>query len=61
MEQERLVVAMAAPQDLGKLDELRFSTGMEISPRLAFRSEVLKAIAKYYGRSEWETTIQAQL
>ena len=56
MEQERLVVAMAAPQDLGKLDELRFSTGMEISPRLAFRSEVLKAIAKYYGGSEWETT-----
>src|SRR6266404_9708354 len=56
MEQERLVVAMAAPQDLAKLDELRFSTGMEISPRLAFRSEVLKAIAKYYGGSEWETT-----
>jgi type IV pilus assembly protein PilB len=55
MEQERLVVAMAAPQDLGKLDELRFSTGMEISPRLAFRSEVLKAIAKYYGGGEWET------
>jgi len=29
---------------------------MEISPRLAFRSEVIKAIAKYYGSSEWETT-----
>ena len=56
MEQERLVVAMAAPQDLAKLDELRFSTGMEISPRLAFRSEVLKAITKYYAGSEWEIT-----
>src|SRR3977135_656019 len=56
MEQERLVVAMAAPQDLGKPDELRFSTGMEISPRLAFRSEVLKAIAKYYGGGERGTT-----
>ena len=55
MEQERLVIAMAAPQDLGKLDELRFSTGMEISPRLAFRGEVLKAIAKYYGGDEWGT------
>jgi len=55
MEQERLVVAMASPQDLGKLDELRFSTGMEISPRLAFRGEVLKAIAKYYGGGEWGT------
>jgi type IV pilus assembly protein PilB len=58
MEQERLVVAMAAPQDLAKLDELRFTTGMEISPRLAFRSEVHKAIAKYYGGGEWETASQ---
>jgi type IV pilus assembly protein PilB len=49
MEQERLVVAMAAPQDLVKLDELRFTTGMEISPRLAFRGEIHKAIAKYYA------------
>jgi type IV pilus assembly protein PilB len=49
MEQERLVVAMAAPQDLAKLDELRFTTGMEISPRLAFRGEIHKAIAKYYA------------
>jgi type IV pilus assembly protein PilB len=58
MEQERLVVAMAAPQDLAKLDELRFTTGMEISPRLAFRSEVHKAITKYYGGGEWETASQ---
>src|SRR5882762_11536598 len=49
MEQERLVVAMAAPQDLAKLDELRFTTGMEISPRLAFRGEIHKAIIKHYS------------
>jgi type IV pilus assembly protein PilB len=55
MEHGRLIVAMATPQDLAKLDELRFSTGMEISPRLAFRSEVLKAVAKYYEGGEWET------
>jgi type IV pilus assembly protein PilB len=52
MEQERLVVAMAAPQDLAKLDELRFTTGMEISPRLGFRGEIHNAIAKYYAGGE---------
>jgi type IV pilus assembly protein PilB len=52
MEQERLVVAMAAPQDLAKLDELRFTTGMEISPRLAFRGEIQNAIVKYYAGYE---------
>jgi len=61
MEQERLVVAMAAPQDLGKLDELRFSTGMEISPRLAFRSEVLKAIRQILWWQRMGNHIQAQL
>jgi type IV pilus assembly protein PilB len=49
VEQGRLVVAMAAPQDLTILGDLRFTTGMEISPRLAFRTEIKKAIAKYYG------------
>ncbi len=61
MEQERLVVAMAAPQDLAKLDELRFTTGMEISPRLAFRSEVHKAITKYYAWRRMGNRIPAQL
>ena len=45
----RLIVAMAEPQNLAILDELRFSTGMEIVPRFAFRREVLAAIDKRYG------------
>jgi type IV pilus assembly protein PilB len=56
IDQRHLVVAMAAPQDLAILDDLRFSTGLEISPRLAFRGEVHKAIAKYYsgeGQTEY--------
>src|ERR1700676_4711413 len=52
IEQGRMVVAMAAPQDLAMLDQLRFSTGLEISPRLAFRAEVHKAIAKFYAGEE---------
>ena len=48
-EQNRLVVAMAAPQDLAALDELRFTTGWEISPRLSFRIELQQAIDKHYA------------
>jgi type IV pilus assembly protein PilB len=48
-EQRRLVVAMAAPQNLAMLDELRFKTGMEISPRLSFRKELELAIRAHYG------------
>jgi type IV pilus assembly protein PilB len=49
VEQKRLVVAMAAPQNLGALDELRFKCGMEISPRQSFRSEIAAAIANCYS------------
>src|SRR3979411_542954 len=55
IDQRHLVVAMAAPQDLAILDDLRFSTGLEISPRLACRGEVHKAIAKYYSGGEGQT------
>jgi len=49
LEQKLLVVLMAAPQDLAALDELRFKTGKEISPRLSFRSELQQAIEGHYG------------
>lgn len=48
-EQNRLIVIMAAPQNLAALDELRFTTGWEISPRLSFRSELQQAIEKHYS------------
>jgi type IV pilus assembly protein PilB len=48
IEQRRLVVAMAAPQNLGALDELRFKSGMEISARQSFRSEIQAATANCY-------------
>jgi type IV pilus assembly protein PilB len=46
----RLVVVLAQPQDLNLLDELRFSTGMDISPRLGFKEEVLSAIRRLYPK-----------
>ena len=40
----KLVVVMAEPQNLNILTELRFLTGVEISPRLGFRSEILEVL-----------------
>ena len=48
----KLVVAMAEPQNLQVLDELRFSTGMDIISRLAFRTEISAAVDKAYGQVE---------
>jgi type II secretory ATPase GspE/PulE/Tfp pilus assembly ATPase PilB-like protein len=48
-EGKRIVAVMAEPQNLHQLDELRFMTGMEISPRLGFRGEIEEAIKKCYA------------
>src|SRR5260370_117773 len=56
IEDSKLIVAMAEPQNLQNIDELRFKTGKVIAPRLAFRSEIDAAIAKYYGREEERET-----
>ena len=44
-----LVVAMAEPQNLQIIDELRFKTGKAIAPRMSFRSEIDAALARNYG------------
>jgi type IV pilus assembly protein PilB len=40
---------MAEPQNIGLSDELKFTTGATISPRLGFRAEIFTAIEKFYG------------
>jgi len=45
----RVQVAMARPQDLAVVDELRFRLGSDIEPRLAFREEIFAAIARCYS------------
>src|ERR1700730_9992445 len=52
MESTALVVAMAEPQNLPVIDELRFTSGKDISPRLAFRTEILAAIARNYEQCQ---------
>ena len=43
-----LVAVLAEPQNLQALDELRFTSGMNIAPRFGFRSEILAAIEAHY-------------
>ncbi len=48
---KELIVAMAEPQNLAFLDELRFKAGMGISPRFSFRDDILNGIKKFYGHA----------
>jgi type II secretory ATPase GspE/PulE/Tfp pilus assembly ATPase PilB-like protein len=45
----KLIVVMAEPQNFSLSDELKFSVGSNISPRLGFRNEIIAAIEKHYG------------
>src|SRR5436853_157538 len=44
-----LIIAMAEPQNLGFLTELRFRAGLEISPRFSFRDDILTGIKIFYA------------
>src|SRR5579863_1286531 len=48
LEGKKLVIAMADPQNLPSLDQLRFSSGMDLSPRFGFRHEIANAIERFY-------------
>jgi type IV pilus assembly protein PilB len=49
-----LTVVMTEPQNFQLIDELRFKTGLKISPRFGFRGEVKAAIEKLYR--SWEAS-----
>jgi type IV pilus assembly protein PilB len=51
-EKGRLIVVMAEPQNIATINELRFTTGKEISPRLGFRAEILSGIIRNYDLLE---------
>jgi type IV pilus assembly protein PilB len=53
-EGKRIVAVMAEPQNLHQLDELRFMTGMDIVPRLGFKTEIGEAIKKCYDEDAAE-------
>lgn len=49
IERRTLHLAMAEPQNLVALDELRFLAGMRLEPCIGFRQEILAAIDNAYG------------
>jgi hypothetical protein len=52
---------MSRPQDLAVVDELRFRLGAEIEPRLAFRQEIMAAIARHYSPRTRDAAFAATL
>jgi type IV pilus assembly protein PilB len=43
-----LIVAVAEPQSLALMDELRFATKLSVSLRFCFRKDIMEGIAQYY-------------
>ena len=52
--QDRLIVALNDPTNYFALDDIRLAAGRLIQPVLARRNDILRAIDRYYGRSEAE-------
>lgn len=50
--EHQLTVAIPDPDNLIKLDELRFATGKEILPVLALESDITMHLTTYYGERE---------
>jgi len=49
VDQKRLMLAMADPLDAGLLDDLRFITGLEITPALASMAEIQAKVTAVYN------------
>src|SRR5512146_1653328 len=58
-EGKKIVAVMSEPQNLHILDELRFLTGMDVSPRLGFKSEINEAVEKCYADEQGEPVTAA--
>ena len=54
IEGRELIIAMAEPQNLALLDDLRFKAGMQISARFSFRNDILRGIRTFYGITDLE-------
>lgn len=52
MDNTRMIVALVEPQNVATIDEVRFTTGKDISPRLGFRDEIMSAIVRNYDQIE---------
>ncbi|MDZ4063377.1 MAG: ATPase, T2SS/T4P/T4SS family [Coriobacteriia bacterium] len=56
LENSELIVAMADPQNVLALDDLRIITGFEIRPAISTKDDILSAIEDYYKVAEHRNT-----
>ena len=56
-----LEVAMANPDNLFAIDDLKFYTGMEVTPLVAPDSEIKAAIDRYYDRAETLASVMQEM
>ena len=56
----RIITVMAEPQNLQTIADLRFMTGMDISPRLGFRRDIVAAIEKCYVEAGQAATAEQE-
>lgn len=54
----RLIVAMNDPLNIFAQDDVRIATGMEISPVISSKRDILNAIDQYYGKQRAEQAIE---
>ena len=47
-----ILLAMEDPKDFQAIEEVQFLTGMRVEPALASRSEIIKALNRYYNPPE---------
>lgn len=53
----QLLVATSDPTDYYALDDLRLASGMMVKPCVAKKADILRAIDRFYGRSEAEKAV----
>ncbi|NLV48140.1 MAG: type II secretion system protein GspE, partial [Clostridiaceae bacterium] len=51
-EGDQLVVVMNDPLDIVAIDEIRYITGREISPRISTKKQIMTAIEANYGKEK---------
>ncbi|MGH9773684.1 MAG: ATPase, T2SS/T4P/T4SS family [Candidatus Acidiferrales bacterium] len=59
VQDRKLVVVMAEPQNLALINELKFRAGMDIDPRFGFRAEILAAIEQHYDETPLDEPVEA--
>ena len=57
----QLLIAMADPTDLVKIDELRFLTGMPVKPVLATQADIKRKVEELYGEASSLSTVISEI